>query len=264
MLQGFEKGKLARLLIEAERRFPREDLVTAAVFGIAEYVDPVFAVRMLRAVLGEGFGMPDRPEQVTVQFWDRVVKSENSHWIEPDAIVNIAGDSPVRFIIEAKWQSSFGPQQALKQWQHLQTEEKVQTWHVFPVQNKLAAMAELVDDEAAAKEALGNKEYSIWKRSRCCISWFDISMRLLSEMHKAPATLEDMRFLRWTEGVLSVLKQIGEKAFEGFKHISTLGVDRVNAPIFWNGVTPIHFQWGPPEIFVTVQRPVFFINSALE
>ena len=257
MLQGFEKGKLTRLLTEAEGHFPREDLLTAAVLGTSAYVEPALAAKMLRAVFGNEFEIPDHPNEITVDFWGRMLKNENPGWIEPDAVINIASDVPLRFIVEAKWQSGFGPQQALKQWQHLKGEDGVQTWHVFPVQNKPAAMAQLEDDEAAAKEEMGNDGYLIWKQSRRCISWFDISMRLMNEISRPARVREDVRLHLWATGVLCVLQQIGEKAFEGFEHIRRYNIDPVEIPVCWKGVTPTHFHW-PMPIFVPAQRTVFF------
>lgn len=257
MLQGFEKNKLTAPFMDTEHRVPSEDLLTAATFGMIAYVEPQMASRMLSAILGGYVKLQSDPTRVEVDLWPKNVDGDGRGWIEPDAIIDIfiaREPVPTRLIIEAKWNAPLGGQQAIEQWRRCRSVEG-ETWHVFPVRSAAQIRAQLEAEEASAEATLGGEGYSTWKAHRCCISWFEISGRLTRE------ALGSDRMARWARGLVSVLKFLGEKPFEGFARLRAPMSSTSNSPLFWRGAeVGRRFKWPTPFLLKPL-KPIFFAAS---
>lgn len=256
MLQGFETNKLTALIHGAVGRVPREDVLTAAVFGSLSYVEPTMALRMLRVLFGEMCLIVERPSNIAIDLWPKFHDLSGA-WIEPDVIIDIvAGEKSIaRLIVEAKWNAPLGPRQAIEQWKRCQSRSAT-CWHIFPVRSTTSISAQLQSSESAAVASLGAEAYANWVRHRRCVSWFELSGRL-AQVRNLTDSEENRRLARWAAGVLSVLKLLGEKPFEGFERLRN-AVAMPHLPIFWRGAT--RFEWRPSKTF-SFDQFVFFRAS---
>jgi hypothetical protein len=242
MLQIFEKGKAVAIFRDTDRRVPFEDILTGAVFGVLAYVEGDTAIEMLKAIFGneKPFDFPHSVTRITIKLWHRDYSAKGEGGIEPDVLIDLfSGDDQLalRIIVECKWNAGLGKRQAIDQWVRFSNEAK-KTWHVFPVKSVVRVERELDEQQSLIVSTYGAaKRFVNWKHCRRCISWFDIARALTRFSQNAEKSPKEARLYLWAQGVLSVLKVLDEKPFEGFQHLSAaeIGPRMMGSRVFWMG-----------------------------
>jgi len=260
MLQIFERGKATVLFRDIERQFT-EDLLTGAVFGTLAYVDSNTALEMLKAILGKEWKIPLLSiTQLTVELWPRSsIAGKGS--IEPDVLIDLfAGEvHSLRLIVEAKWGAGLGPSQGIAQWDRFVGEAN-DTWHVFPVRDVGRTKEQL---ERQTQEVNNNNRFANWGQRQYCVSWFNIARSLNLFCQGIDESSKRAHLRRWAEGILFILKSLGEKPFEGFgRHRLCPMLDGhvSGSRIFWMGPRVREFNW-PDPVETNDLRPVFFMSK---
>lgn len=265
MLQVFERGKATALLRSTHTRTPLEDILTAAVFGIIEYVETDTAIEMLKLLLGSVIDkFPQSVASVQSQFWRRSERFDRRGWIEPDILIDLLSAPRhccLRIIVESKWDALLQQRQAIDQWLRFAGKAD-RTWHIFPVRHVAAVEQALLigDDELVDSEQALT---ATWKLTRRCVSWSDIA-RGLSKVAETRAVRPHVS--RWALGVLSVLRVLGEKPFEGFKYPSAVetGALTAGSRLFWMGSGLHSFNWPEPIHIEPLTGGFFSRRSNLE
>jgi hypothetical protein len=242
---------------------PLEDILTGAVFGTIAYVECNTALEMLRALLGsdERIPLPRIVTKIRMRLWPRDSSDSEEGHVEPDVLIDLflGHEQPsLRMIIESKWNARLGPNQAIKQWKCFSAKAE-QTWHIFPVRDIVSVEQDLESQDLLPRRPDEMALFTDWKQCRCCISWYDIARSLLHFSQKIAGSPDRAHLRCWALGVLSVLKFLDAKPFEGFRNVSPpfLEEHAAGSNIFWTGVGTRQFRW-PLPVNVGAFSPLFF------
>ena len=243
MLQGFTKRKLASY---ARRQVgaPLEDMITAGVIGGLAFMPDEWAQRIYPRLFSnlefveQPIQWPTTIQSATVNLWP------GGGLVEPDALISLSGDNAeVRIILEAKWNSGFSDQQAIRQWETFHGGPS--HWHLLVVRDLHSAEEHIEHVRLEAKR--GNADPLLGRRI-CAITWHQLALNLGSLHGDAPLPL---RF--WATQAEETLRAFGERLFSGFKagrteiaaYTSSLRLDEVNWPR--QAIEALAVQWCPSK-----------------
>ena len=232
MLHAVAQRKARSFLIRSagtRGTIPLEDIITSSVFGPLAVLEP----HRVWTALHIAFEMhpPDwKPARSDVVFWPR-----SSDGVEPDMMVNFGDlqENRLRFLIEIKWNSGFGHEQASRQWDafggpHVR--------HIFIARDALSIRKHWTDDPVTPE----------WRASRVAVTWSDMKDRLRRE-----AVRQDQQLARWAMLVDNFLEALGEGTFTGFD-FPTGGLAAAEEVSFWS----TRFEW--PTTLAPCASSAFF------
>lgn len=219
MLHAYQRGKevwFLRQRLSQENRLPLEDIITSTIFGPLDLIEPQDAWYALAIA----FGLPDanwRPSFCEFSFWPR-------SGIEPDLYVQFRDADGLKkaLLVEVKWNSGFGTDQARLQWNAFAEGRKDTTlYHVLLARDAL----EMADHIRAASPS------GRWKASLVQVTWQQMSERLRFSRRSPKDPVG-----KWCALTCAFLEIMGEKPFEGFgPDFNQPFVETCDGSLFWNG-----------------------------
>lgn len=180
-------------------RVRREDAIFGSILTPLRYVDRDMQRMMLGTLLPPEFAT-DSLDVHEIRLWETHSDGEGRRII-PDAIIDF--DNPIRYrmVVEAKWDSCFSPDQAIKQQAAVRRSNdtgRTQV-HLLLVRDRKAAMDHVRSWNGAEK---------IYIRS-----WTDVICDLSAVTTKASGR---DRFILWASDAKAALVALGARLFQGF------------------------------------------------
>lgn len=212
MLQAIERKKVSYFMLGLEpnsvlgsvRRRPVEDMITASVFGPLAFLPANITGLIMERILPEI--NIERPVECELRFWQSLACAGGGT-VEPDIILEFRTQQNETHLacMEIKWNSNFGPHQALNQWEALKL-TGTSFDHIL-----------LVRDRATANNHLSGDFDVSMPMSPKVITWHDLVQRLIV----LPEATECKFAAAWSRSVVSALRVLGERTFDGFSSLQT-------------------------------------------